>query len=529
MDRERIWECRWTRDISLVRQDLFYACIAQCEIVKILKENEDSDVEDMETLDEQENLQDCIRDCIRELSGIEVDDAFCNELYHEFELVNWDFLENERCDRERLADKYFLETETDYLQAEIFHYINFKRMESSEIQIALERYYKLLRHRWSDCKKTAEIIFRIMNNAIYPKDKEQYFYLFKKYNILLKYLNCKDYWDAWVVMADASCYCKDREMVVKCKKLLEQWLIEQGDSETTIKEEVQFIYVDVLIDLLDKKCDSVRYKCEKVISRLENQSEDITDQIDLTDMIQNFLIIVCTSEEYLFRWEEALLIVQKGLQLFENYEERQNNPKYWFFYLHLGYCFLMTEKEVDAYKIFDDIINGGYCKDLQMIYMAIGGISSIALIEQRYDVVCEIYKEMKKEIPETKNNAIILGAIYLNYLIVSTIDVTEFKSEDRKVYDKILGQFLKESPNDKLRYLTELVYAEYQLKLGLYDIEKIQKILEDTKRYLEKFPNDRMIRMKRNTVQGILDQKEKSERTKRTKKLSWSIIVRRWI
>lgn len=520
MDRGRIRECRWNRDISLIRQDFFSACIAQCEIVKLLEEMVESNVENMEIMQEQKNLHDCISDCIKDLLETKIDDAFCNGLYHEFVLVNWECLEKEWCNRGVLADKYFLETKTDYISAGIFHVVNFQRMEDSKIEKALKRYYGLLKHRWYDCEKTAKAIFGVIVDAIFEKNQQQYYYFFQEYSALLKYLNKKDYWTAWFRMACAACNCKDRQMVVECKEVLEQCLNIQNDCRLTIIEENQFIHVNVLIDLLDNRYDLVIYKCEDVIKKLEY----LSIREDISGIMQQFLIIDCVVREYLFQWEEVLLIVQKGMELFAKVKETDRNLVYWFFYLHLGHCLFMLGETDKAYEIFDDIINGGYCKNLQIIGGANCGMSAIALQEQRFDDVRDIYEQMKKDIPETKEYAFILAVCYYNYLYAFTIEDMEFKGEYREIYNKIMGKFLKEQPNDRLYSLTELIYGEYQLKLGLYDVDKIQKVLEDTKCYIKKIPNDKAVREKWIIVQNMLNQREKK---KGTKKINWFKFLRR--
>lgn len=262
MDRERVEECRWIRDISAVRQDLFGACFAQCEIVELLRAKADIDIYNTEIQDEWDNLQECIKDCIY-LFGIEVDEAFCNGLYHEFALVKWKLSKNERYNREEFATHSFLETENDYFPAKIFHTISFQRMKDDEKQEAMERYYKLLKHRWSDSERTAEAVFTVLVYAILPNNVKLYYHLFQQYNILLKYLySNEEYGPALFGMASASCICKDRTMVYKCRKCLEQWFIERNKGGITILEEVELIYVDALLDWLDNKYDSQLQKCK---------------------------------------------------------------------------------------------------------------------------------------------------------------------------------------------------------------------------------------------------------------------------
>lgn len=503
MERERIRECRWRRDVNVLRQDFFGACVAQCEIVELLKEKIGLDGEDNEVQEEQDNLYDCIYDCIQYLLEIEVDHAFCHGLYHEFALVTWDFSEKARFNRERLANRFFAETENDYLPAEVFHIVNFRRMEEDKIQEAVERYYRLLCHRWSHCEKTAEAVFSVLVNAVLPNSQKQFYYLVQKYDMLLKYLEKEDHWNALFCMANAASFCKDRLMLDKCKRLLQSCMRELDDGD--IKKEVQFVQVDILIDFLDNKVPQAASKCEKVIKQLD----DLIDQGEDVSAFQLlFLRMACLAYEALFQWEDALQKIQRAQELFETFEEAERDPQYSFFRLQLGQYFVIKGELDEAYKIFDEILNQGYCRDQQIIYEAKIGMSDVAIKEQRYPDVLEICEELKGEIPETEENMFILGVCYMNCLVASTATELEFKREYLDMYEKIL-KFAEQIHNDRLRYLTELIYGEYMLKLGTYDVVKLRKVLKEIEHYLIKVPGDEAVRKGLSAVRNLLDQKEK--------------------
>lgn len=504
MGRERIRECRQYRDINVLRQDFFGACAAQCEIVELLKEKKNLDAADNELLDEQENLYECICDCIQYLLEIKVDHAFCNGLYHEYALVTWEFPEEERRNRENLANEYFEETKNDYLPAEIFHIVNFRRMDDSAIQKSLERYYKLLYRRWSHSKKTAEAVFSVLANAIFSNNQRLYYDLAKQYDMLLNYLEKEDYWNALFFMANAASFCKDRAMVVQCRQLLKNFMEEFVDGE--IKKEIQFEQVDVSIDLLENNVQAAICKSEKVIKYLDDPSHQ--GEEDASAFLLLFLRIACLAYESLFQWKEALQKVERAHALFETFERPERDPHYSFFRLHQGYCFLIKGELDEAYKIFDEILNQGYCRDQQTIYEAEIGMSNIALIEQRYSDALEICRELKDEIPETEDNMLILGNCYMGYLAASTAMEVELKREYFEMYKKSL-EIAKKIPNDRLRCLTELIYGEYLLKLGSYDLIKLRKVLKETEGYLARVPNDDAVRKSSKVIRDLLKQKEK--------------------
>jgi len=76
------------------------------------------------------------------------------------------------------------------------------------------------------------------------------------------------------------------------------------------------------------------------------------------------------------------------------------------------------------------------------------------------------------------------------------------------IYEKIL-KFAEQIHNDRLRYLTELIYGEYLLRLGAYDVAELRKVLKEIEHYLIKVPDDEAVRKGLSAVRNLLDQKEK--------------------